>query len=87
MIRLSKLYYLKNQIEQATLQYDALTTLQQLALEDPRTKIEEMQSWLRVMIKKYLETITLRPKKTNLRRIKDVCDLKDLAFTLDLEKG
>lgn len=44
MVSLSKFYYLKNQMEQAILQYDALTALQQLALEALRTKIEEMKS-------------------------------------------
>jgi len=57
-----------------------------LALEAPRGKIEEMQSWLRVITDKDLGTMNPRPRQTILRRIMDTCDLKDLALTLKLEK-
>lgn len=87
MVSLSKLYYLKKQAKQAIILYDSQNTIQKLALESPRVKNEEMQSWLRVITEKDLATVTLRSKQTFLRRIKDVYDSKDLAFTLDLEKG
>lgn len=87
MVILSKLYHLKNQTKYSILLYDALTTLQHLALNAQRAKIKEMQSWLRVSTKKDLTTITPRPKQTLPRRIKQFYDLKDLEFTMDLGKG
>ena len=46
-----------------------------------------MQNWLRELTKKDLTTITPRPKKIILRRIKDICNLQYLVFSLDLEKN
>jgi len=40
----------------------------------------------RVLIEKNLAIITPRPRQTILRRRKDICDLQDLVFFLDLEK-
>lgn len=87
MVSLSKLYHLKNQAKQVILLYDAQIALQQLALATLRVKTKEMQYWLRVTMKKYLDRVTPRPRQIILRRIKDIFDFKNLATALDLEKG
>lgn len=86
IIALSHLHLLKQQTIQVIKQFHTQNTLHQLALDTPRSFLEKMQSWLKVLTKKDIAKITIKLRQLYLRRIWDICKLQNLVFNMDIDK-